>query len=336
MKIRALALAAALLLTLAGCSGLDLGKYPRVEASGGPSVEPDTLVLLLPPDADDPLMNMTYLLGAKLSELSGGALTLETLTAEEGASLQPDEWDLAFYTNEDLVAADEEMEFLMAPFLFPTRESFLTILGGESGPVRSDPDLPGVLGGKIIALYYGGAMGFYCRGRFYDEIGFSGANIGLLESSASGAAFYETLSELAAKSVTTSDEKGLLTLVGSEKIKYMEARRGRALPDYALDSFKYYEDTNHRYLGYWLVLSQNTDPQLTPMIQEAVAYTLESQEQDRLAAETLVLDALPASYRDNKDGYPTLCQAARSLYRKSDTRVCVTQEIWDRLSPLLP
>ena len=336
MKIRLLALCLALSLVIPGCAGLSIGDYPRVEPSAAPQLEEQVLVLALPAGADDILLNMTYLLGAKLSELSQGALSLELRQVEEGEILGTSIWDLALYTNEDLINADPDLAFLAAPFLFPSRESFLTILSNAQSPVRDNPLLEQQLGGQVIGVYYGGAMGFFCRSRFYEEIGFSSADLGLLESSAPGAQVYQALDGLKASTVVLASQEDLMDLAQGQEIKLMEAPRGAQLPEGGWDTFKYYEDTCHRYLGYWLVLGEQVDPALDGIIRQAVAYTLASQEQERVAAEEEAMAAYPGGALGNNQGdYHTLYQGANTLYRRKEEGSCVTPEIWEALEPYL-
>ncbi len=335
-RVRVLALLLAGCMALSGCGTvpLHLREYPRQARQQ--SLPPrQTLTLVLPQDAPDSLVNMTYLLEAKLSELSGGQLSLEVRREENRLAMDSGSWDLAVFTNDDLIALDEDMMFLVAPFLFPDRESFLTILSQEDGPVLGSDGLREALGGSIVGLYYGGAVGLLCRSRLYDSLGFSYFNLGILDIASYGSAFYTTLPEMESRGVILSDQAGLLDQMNAEPLRYLEYPRNLELPEAYREEARYYEDTQHRFLGLWLALADGAGPQVERIVREAAAYTLDGQLADQLAEEDRVLGTLPPRHRDNEAGYPEIRSAARSLYRDDDLRTCVPDWVWKRISAYL-
>lgn len=329
-KLIALSLAL-LLLCSCGTQNLHMEEYPRVEPSANYPA-PQTLTVVLPDDADEVLESMILLLDAKIRELSGGNITLNvTKSSQRLGCTTP--WDLMLYTTDDLVAAREEMAFLTAPFLFPSRETFLTVASQPDGVVRGNVRLQNALEGEIVAVYYGGAMGFLCRGRLYDEIGFLESPVGILEDGELGADFYATLPEMEAKSVTVGDNETLRRLIAEEELRYAEAPRSEPVPDDLTDTVRYYEDTQHRFFAYWLVTAAHMDPMVQTIICEAASYTISQQNQQRLNYEDDNVAAMPSS--NHPDGYPTLYRKAFDLYRREETRLILDEELWQELAAFL-
>ena len=326
---RVLSAAAALALLLCGCSSIDLARYPRV-SDPPPEFPAQNLTLYLPADADEFLLDAMHQLADRVETLSGGSVSL-TISDGSGA----EDAELRVLTTANLIAADKRMQFLSFPYLFANRETFLAVCGSEDGPVRTDRGLQKSLGGEILGVLYGGSLGYICRSRLYPEIGLTGGELGLLPDGWYGREAHLSFSETAARDVSFGNSGRLQELMEEGKIKYAEYRRDAGSGEELPSNAKYYEDTSHRFLAFWLVLRENTvDAQVWDLLSQSVSYIVGEQDSRRVIAEQDALDSLSGSVQIHTGDFEPLFFSARSYYRSDPEAAGIPAEIWAQLDSL--
>ncbi len=321
---------------LAGC-GPQLEKYPRVEPSSQ-VVEPRELTIDVPRDAGQLALDAVSQLAAALLELSGGAITLEVIPSEDpAAALRSGVTHLALLDNRALIEADPSMLFLDWPFLAKDAEHWLTIMGAENGVVRGSASLREALEGEVIGLWYGGRAALLCRGTFYQEIGFAGASLGVLDDR-EGLGFFQGIGEdLEARVLCTGDREELWELFDSKEIKYMECVLEELNPEELPEAVKCLEDTAHRIHGMWLVLgTEAVDEETARIIRAAAASVPQPAWDARARQEEALFLALEEREIEVKRGdYANLHRAAREYLRKNGRELGCGERSWERLMEIL-
>ncbi|MCI8653126.1 MAG: hypothetical protein HFF11_05455 [Angelakisella sp.] len=320
---------------LAGC-GPQLEKYPRVESSSQ-GLETQTLTIDIPQEADQLTLDAVSQLAAALLELSGGAITLEVYPSRDPArALRTGDTHLALLDNSGLMAADPSLSFLDWPFLMEDEEQWLTIMGAEDGVVRGSASLREALNGEVIGLWYQGRTVLLGRGSFYEEIGFAGAPLGVLEGR-EAPGFFQGIGDLNPKTVSTGDGETLLKLLSSREVKYIEYPLGKVDPDTLPELVKHLEDTAHRVEGSWLVLGKGAVDQKTAQIIRAAAAAVPQPAWNaRARREEELFQALEArEITVQKRPCPPLRRAAKEYFRKNGKGLGCRESTLERLIELV-
>lgn len=337
MKQRFLAgLLALALCLLAGC-GPDLARYPRVEPSSR-TVEPQTITIDVPQNADQVTQSAVNQLGAALLELSDGAITLEVVSSNNPAlALAHGATQLALLENQDLIAADPSVGFLDWPFLMDGVESYLAVMGAEDGAVRGSGSLREALGGEIIGLWYQGRTVLLCRGTFYPEIGFAGTSVGVLEDREGSGYFEGMLEDLRAVKMYTGSPEELRGYLENRTVKFLEYPLEELDAEDLPQELKCLEDTAHRVRGMWLVLGKDAvEEETAQIIRAAAAYVPQSVFTARTRQEEELFQALEAQEIPVRRGdYTMLNRAAREYFRKNYQELGMSQRAWDQILPVL-
>jgi len=303
---------------LAGC-GPQLEKYPRVDPASR-EIEPQILTIDIPREADQSTLDAVSQLAAALLELSGGAVTLEVIPSDHPArALHGGATHMALLENSDLIEADPSMAFLDWPFFLRDAGQWLTVMGAEDGVVRGSASLGDALGGEVIGLWYGGRTVVLCRASFYEEIGFSGSTLGVLDGRG-GAGFFQGVGEdLGARTLIAGDREELLGLFERREIKYMEYPLEELDPEALPETLKYLEDTSHRVEGTWLVLGKDAvDEETARIVRAAAASVPQSVLDARARAEEELFRQLGELGVEVKKGsYADLRRASREYFRKN-------------------
>lgn len=336
MKKKLLSLALCLVL-LAGC-GPDLSQYPAVSSSPPPAVETQVLTIDIPRDVDPLTQDALTGFAAAVLELSGGAITIETIPNTEPLSaLAHGATHMALVDNQTLIEAEPSLSFLDWPFLFSGPEDYFTAMGAEDGPVRGKPRLEETLGGRIISVWYSGTTVLLGRGAFYDEICFSNSDLGVLEGRGASGLFTGIGSDLGARTVYEEEPDRLLTLLDDRTVKYIEYPLEALSPEELPESVKHLENTCHRIQGMWLILGTGlVDSQTAQILEAAAAYVPQPALDSRRAAQGELLAQIEAAgVKVTTGDYTNLLRAAHSYYQEHYLELGCTQRSWDLLSPLL-
>lgn len=333
---RKLAGVTALLVLLCGC-GAGVWEYPRAEAAEPVAAAPVTLGITIPAGGDEALEAAVLTLQAKLLELSGGNVTLESYRSGNvaDAMLQEDETGLYLLSAQEVTTLDPDLGFIQTPYLFESADQLLTLLNSPDGVVRGSTLTRERLGGEIVGVYYGGTAWFLGRTRLYDEVGFYstvGVSAGMLGNDCFGV--------LGAETVTEGSSEELFALFAQGKIKYCELSPTDEVPDEVLEKAKSLELTNHRYDTRWLLLrdSENQlEPAVRAMVQEAFSYTLPQHDTLRREIETekqARLEERGELAVPEGEGYSRTKQLARKYYRENWMSLEFPQRVWEEISRL--
>lgn len=329
---RPIAVLTALLLLLSGCGG-QMWEYPRAEPPQPVAVEPITLGITVPADADTATQAAVVTLQAKLLELSHDRVTLEVYKAGNVAdAMGQDTQGLYLLNAHEVVTLDPRLEFIEMPFLFENAEQMLAMVNSEGGEVRASPVTRGRLGGEVIGVYYGGTQWFLGKTRFYDEVGFY-SSVGVLSERAGNSCF----GALGAEHVAEGSRAELFALFSTGKIKYCELSPGDEIPEETLAKAKALELTNHRFDSKWLML-RDTDNTLEPavhsMIKEAFAYTVAQHDASRKEIDTAwqtELELQTGLTASVNEGYENVRMLAKKYYRENWENLRVPPEIWEEI-----
>ena len=333
-KLPALVLCLAL---LGGC-GPGFSQYPRASSSAPAAVEAQTLTIDIPRDADAQTQEALAQFAAAVLELSGGAVTIETVPNSDPLSaLAHGATHMALADNQMLIEAEPALSFLDWPFLFAGPEDYLTAVGAENGPIRGSRSLETALGGRVIGLWYGGGTVLLGRGAFYEEICFSNSSLGVL-SGRQGSSFFTGIGEdLGAEAVHAGDSDRLLSLLEDRTVKYIEYPLEELPPEELPESVHYLENTGHRINGMWLILGTGAVDGETARILEAAAAAVPQPalESRRAAREALLTQVEEAGIRVDTGDYSELYRAARDYFQEHYRELGCPQRTWEYLEPLL-
>ncbi|MEG1206201.1 MAG: hypothetical protein RSD74_07170 [Angelakisella sp.] len=323
----------ALLLTVTGCS-FRPGNYPRVEPAGPPAVQPVTIYVTLPQNADSATASAMVLLEAKLIELSGGNVKLEQLqVADVSRAMQDKEPGLYLLSSEQVVHLDKRLSFIQMPFLFDNAQQQLTLLNSEEGVVRSSPVTRRNLGGEVVGVYYGGTTWFLGKGRFYDEVGFYNS-VGVLSDMPGNSCF----SAIGAETVMEGTAEELFAAFKEGKIKYCELHPQSDIPPEAQAMVKNLELTNHRFDTRWMILCDpegSLSPTVKSMIKEAFSYTIQQhnvlQTDADIARMAHFEEQMNLTVQEDADYSGTRTLASR-YYREKWQSLSIPSDIWQAIS----
>lgn len=328
-RLVAAAIAAAM---LSGCTA-GLVSYPQVEVAPPVEYAPKIISLNIPSTADDILSESMVLLEAKLQSMTDNKVKLET-TRVGNVLDEYHNGDEGLYlmSGRQMEQLDERMRFIQMPFLFPDREKLFALLNSEKGPVRGSSATASRLQGEVIGVYYGGTTWMISRGRFYDDIGFYNT-VGVLSHMAGNSSF----GAIGGEKIIEGSHGEIMAAFAEEKVKFCELRLGSKIPREAFDKIKYIEPTNHRYDGWWLVLKNHKgeiDSELVGLVREAFAYTIEQQNEQRLAVEEEYKDNLvygSGVEMNDESTYQNTLRNVKKYYRDNWKELGIPEDIWKQI-----
>lgn len=325
----------ALILILTGCS-FRPWEYPRVSSASLPEVQPVTIGITVPRDADEAIEAAVLTLQAKLGELSDGSIKLEVYHSNDVAyDLEQGEPGLYLLDDLQMVKLDSRLSFIQMPFLFESSEQMLTMLNSVNGKVRSKYAAGERLGGEVLGVYYGGTSWFMGKTRLYDEVGFYNS-VGVLKELAGNDCF----ATLGTDKVTQGSSEELFELFAAGTIKYCELRPDDEIPDAAVEKMKSLELTNHRFGSRWMILRDNDntlEPIVKSMIKEAFSYTVAQHDNARRELDTVRMTRLEERVNmlvQEDASYHLTIQTARRYYRQNWEALGIPKDIWAEIQML--
>lgn len=327
---RAVALAACLSL-LTACGSYGLWKYPKEQI-----LEQDNAIQLvtvaLPPDADEVMLDTMEMLAAKAKELSDGHLIIKYAKDKDVLELyQQGSVDAALLWDTDIAKLNGRLTGLTAPFLFQDEEKLFTVLSNPNGIAGSAAQKQ--LKGTVLAIYYGGTMGIATRSNQYlAEVGLEGISSLGADKSLLNNSIFEALGTKKIQFLLPEEMKELME---GQELRGMEVPLSGNFPAEA----KYLEVTRHRIRTLWLMCSQDAQlsSQHLSLLQEAVAYTIQSQNDSRNAAEESFLEQLEGSGVSvvRQDYSKALFTQAVKLYRDEYEENGISREVWTAIRSIV-
>ena len=325
----------ALCLMAVGCAPAGLWKYPRAEVPEESPGPPELLEITLPSHGDQTLRDAMDLLTAKAKDISGGRLLLEISFAEDPLELyQSGEREAVMLSDVMVSQLEPALDCLELPFLYPSREDFLTALGDGEGPVKNGRFSQSLLG-EVLAVYYGGTAGILSRNNLYlDEVGLE--SVGTL-------GFWEGESPEGQALMRHLGVQNLDLGSSQEQQERFSGKQLRAM-EFFLDSetipqeAKYFYYTRHRTRTFWLLLREDASlsEEGREYLRQATAYTIQSQNQARAALEESRADGLSQmGIEVLRIGMPDVFEDAGKYAAENYRAMGFVPELWQQMLPAM-
>jgi len=293
MRKKAAALTAAVLaFLLCACTlPLNTSDYPNIPQNSKIQIDKQYSVkMALPSDAGEDIELMSIRFASKVKELSDGMITAEAYSSYSPfVDYIEGDTDLTLLTNNEIVKMIPSLGFINMPFLFDSREEFLSFVNNDEGYVKTDSKITDLFNGQLLEVYYLGSVGLTSRARFYPQILFEGSSVGVLSDLGQEQAFYG----LSATRTILGDAAQLSLYQAGSFTRLNEYRYSTPATN-EKGSTNFLCLTGHRMEGLWLILSneRGLPEEAVSIIKEAVAYTVEETKKLAFEREDAALEAI--------------------------------------------
>ena len=264
-----LCLAAALALGGCGGGGGDLASQLLVDRQAV------SVALAYSADGGELAATVSRILGEQVSANTGSTLLLESHPQTKPLeALKEGEAQLALVTSQELAQENQDLSLLTGPFLWGDYLNFTTSANSDQGREMVQVLLSPAVEGKVLGAFYGGGRNLLLRTEFFADDDPTQYPIGILSTSAVGAALYSGGFPIAAL-----DSQEIRREFVAGELEGMEGGWDTAAQLAQEVSPFFVLPTHHQVDCLWLVVDQGSWEKLTPQmqvkIQDAVAEALQ-------------------------------------------------------------